>query len=39
MYPPGLDDILMRALAKEKADRYDDIVYLRDDLRELLNRQ
>jgi len=36
--PEGLDDILMRALAKEKADRYDDIVYLRDDLQQLFTR-
>jgi hypothetical protein len=33
--PPALDDVLLTALAKEKADRYDDIVYLRDDLRDL----
>lgn len=33
--PPALDDILMKALATSKGDRYDDIVYLRDDLRDL----
>jgi hypothetical protein len=32
-----LDEILLTALAKEKADRYDDIVYLRDDLQELFD--
>jgi serine/threonine protein kinase/predicted nucleic acid-binding protein len=32
--PEELDGILLTALAKEKDDRYDDIVYLRDDLRE-----
>ena len=30
--PDELDTILLTALAKSKADRYDDIVYLRDDL-------
>jgi outer membrane protein assembly factor BamB/serine/threonine protein kinase len=35
--PDGLDEILLTALAKEKDDRYDDIVYLRDDLRELFD--
>ncbi|WP_372479004.1 serine/threonine protein kinase [Halomicrobium sp. HM KBTZ05] len=34
--PAGLDEILHTALAKEKSDRYDDIVYLRDDLQDLL---
>ncbi|MDB2242711.1 protein kinase domain-containing protein [Halorubrum ezzemoulense] len=35
--PEGLDDILLTALAKEKDNRYDDIVYLRDDLQELFD--
>jgi hypothetical protein len=35
--PDGLDEILTTALAKEKADRYDDIVYLRDALEELFD--
>jgi PGF-pre-PGF domain-containing protein len=35
--PDGLDEILLTALAKEKDDRYDDIVYLRDDLKELFD--
>lgn len=35
--PDTLDEILLTALAKEKADRYDDIVYLRDDLYELFD--
>lgn len=33
--PEALDDVVLTALAKEKDDRYDDIVYLRDDLRDL----
>ncbi|WP_251331258.1 serine/threonine-protein kinase [Haloplanus pelagicus] len=33
--PEALDDVLLTALATEKEDRYDDIVYLRDDLQEL----
>jgi serine/threonine protein kinase len=36
--PAALDDVLLTALAKDKADRYDDIVYLRDDLRDLYDR-
>ena len=33
--PEVLDDILLTALAKEKDERYDDIIYLRDDLKDL----
>lgn len=33
--PAELDDILLTALAKQRTDRYDDIVYLRDQLRDL----
>jgi hypothetical protein len=33
--PPELDELLLTALATDRADRYDDIVYLRDGLREL----
>jgi hypothetical protein len=33
--PPALDDVLLTALAKERDDRYGDIVYLRDDLQAL----
>jgi serine/threonine protein kinase len=36
--PAALDDVLLTALAKDKADRYDDIVYLRDDLQDLYDR-
>ena len=35
--PDTLDEILLTALAKEKADRYDDIIYLRDALQELFD--
>ena len=35
--PTELDEILLTALAKEKQDRYDDIVYFRDDLQELFD--
>ncbi|PSQ17544.1 hypothetical protein BRD00_07530 [Halobacteriales archaeon QS_8_69_26] len=33
--PPELDDVLLTALAKEKADRYEDVIYLRDRLSDL----
>lgn len=33
--PEGLDEILLTALAKEKADRYESTLYLRDALQEL----
>jgi hypothetical protein len=33
--PQELDDILMTALAKEKSERYESVLYLRDDLQEL----
>ena len=33
--PPGLDEIILRALSKDKDDRYEDVVYLRDDLQSL----
>ncbi|WP_439330995.1 protein kinase domain-containing protein, partial [Halorubrum ezzemoulense] len=36
--PQELDEILLRALAKEKDSRYDDIVYLRDAFRELYDK-
>jgi serine/threonine protein kinase len=35
--PAELDDILLTALAKSKTDRYDDIVYLRDELQTLFD--
>jgi predicted nucleic acid-binding Zn-ribbon protein len=34
--PEKLDEIFLTALAKEKDDRYDDILYLRDELQDLL---
>jgi tRNA A-37 threonylcarbamoyl transferase component Bud32 len=33
--PPELDEILMKALEKDKEDRYDNILYLRDDLQDM----
>lgn len=35
--PDDLDEILLTALAKEKRDRYEDVLYLRDDLRSLFD--
>lgn len=36
--PDGLDEILMTALAKEKADRYETVINLRNDLTHLSNQ-
>ncbi len=36
--PAALDDILLRTLATEKAERYESVLYLRDDLQELFDR-
>ena len=33
--PPTLDDILLKAMAKEKDDRYEDVLLLRNELQEL----
>ena len=33
--PPELDDVLKPALAKEKADRYESVLYFRDELQQL----
>jgi outer membrane protein assembly factor BamB len=33
--PPALDDVLLTALEKERADRHDAVVYVRDAIREL----
>jgi hypothetical protein len=33
--PAALDDILLRALATEKAERHESVLYLRDDLQDL----
>jgi serine/threonine protein kinase len=33
--PPEIDDIVLTAMAKEKEDRYESVLYLRDALREL----
>jgi serine/threonine protein kinase len=35
--PAGVDEILLTALAKEKDDRYEDVLYLRDELQALLD--
>jgi|APHM01.1.fsa_nt_gi Serine/threonine protein kinase len=35
--PEALDKILLTALAKQREDRYDDIIYLRDALQELFD--
>jgi hypothetical protein len=37
--PEGLDAILLRALAKDKSERYDTVVHLRDALQELYDQQ
>jgi serine/threonine protein kinase len=36
--PPALDDILLTALAKEKDDRYESVLLLRNDLQELFEQ-
>ena len=36
--PAALDDVLLTALATEKADRYDSVLYLRDAFRDLAER-
>ena len=36
--PAELDDILLRALATEKSERYETVIYLRDDLQELFDK-
>jgi hypothetical protein len=33
--PPELDDVLLNAMAKDKADRYEDVLLLRNELQEL----
>jgi len=35
--PDGLDEILLRALAKDRGDRYESVLYLRDDLQGLFD--
>jgi serine/threonine-protein kinase len=35
--PEALDDVLLRALEKDKSNRYEDVLYLRDDLQELFH--
>jgi serine/threonine protein kinase len=36
--PNAVDDVLTTALAKQRRDRYDDVLYLRDNLRELFEK-
>jgi hypothetical protein len=33
--PADLDEILLRAMATEKADRYETVIYLRDEFQQL----
>jgi hypothetical protein len=33
--PAALDEVLLRALATEKAERHESVLYLRDDLQDL----
>jgi hypothetical protein len=35
--PSALDEILLTALATRKADRYETVIYLRDDLQEMFD--
>jgi hypothetical protein len=37
--PAALDDVVLTALATERADRYEDSIYLRDELRDLSERR
>jgi outer membrane protein assembly factor BamB/PKD repeat protein len=37
--PEALDDILLRAMAKEKADRYESVLYLRDELQAMFDER
>jgi serine/threonine protein kinase len=37
--PPGLDDVLLTALATDKDDRYDSVLYVRDALAELYDER
>lgn len=34
-FPPEIDDIVLTAMAREKADRYESVLYVRDALRDL----
>ena len=34
--PPAVDEMVMRALATDRDDRYDSVLYLRDDIREIV---
>ena len=33
--PPAVDEVVLTAMAKDKADRYESVLYLRDELRDL----
>ena len=35
--PASLDEVLLRALATEKSERYESVLYLRDDLQDLMD--
>jgi tetratricopeptide (TPR) repeat protein len=37
--PTAVDDIILKAMAKEKKDRYESVLYLRDDVQELLTER
>jgi molecular chaperone DnaK len=34
--PPAVDEMILRALATERTERYDSVLYLRDDIQEIV---